>query len=258
MGDWAITTYWGDNHPPDLPAVWDPDCAARAARVGRLGDTGLWQFDVLQKYGWFTLDPDEDPYLFGMAATYNHLSVRTGGPLLAGWNYLLTRSEEPIPPGLLPTAIELWGEPAVLLDDGGDQRGGRALLCLPEPFRCADSFVTFDLADSQYDPTPEARFIEALALAAEPVMADWPRAPDTAWSRELGLGLWTAELGYLHTGTLRLYIDPELVPPSAADRSLSGADNELTDESTAGPWGPSLYFEFAPVPLPNVPWPFPP
>jgi hypothetical protein len=60
--------------------------------VGRVGNSGLWQLEVLQKYGRFVLDPKVRSILVGGGPGYRRQA--SAAPVAAGWNYAVSQRAE--------------------------------------------------------------------------------------------------------------------------------------------------------------------
>ncbi|MGY3682084.1 hypothetical protein [Streptomyces sp. TE33382] len=158
MGVWTISTLWGHGPRPTPRAVLSGDRGALAARVGWVGTGGLWQLDVLRKYGRFVLDhggrrPSGTKPAAGRSGTGCVTLSQTG------WNYLL--SERPETSGLLHAAADLLGHGRATVVVGG----GPPMLCLADVVPCNQPDMDWELSSSYEDPSAEARVIEALALA---------------------------------------------------------------------------------------------
>lgn len=241
MGDWAITTLWGHGPRPAPGSVLAGDSGLLAARVGWVGTGGLWQLDVLRKYG--RVAPVLEPRRRPAGRKKVPARPRTDTWARPGWNYVLP--ERPEASTLLRAAADLLGpDRAVVTDDGH-----RPVLCLSEAVPCDELDRDWDLGSSHRDPAPEARLIEALALAGAQTGAP-------ARSSYV-LGLRTDAYGCVQTGRLTLALDHSLVWCSGAERSVTGERNALHGEQVAGEYAHSAYFGRAgSVPAPTVPWPY--
>ena len=73
---------------------------------------------------------------------------------------------------------------------------------------------------------------------------------------ELVVGLHTHELGWVHTGTLRVFFDGWL-PDASVELAASGERSPLSEERRTGPYAASIDMKRPePVPLPALRWPF--
>ncbi|MFF3627047.1 hypothetical protein [Streptomyces sp. NPDC002164] len=212
-----------------------------AARVGWVGTGGLWQLDVLRKYG--RVAPALESRRRPAGTKPAPARPRTDTWARPGWNYVL--SERPEASALFRAAADLLGpDRGTVADDGH-----RPVLCLAEAVPCDELDTDWELGSSHRDPRPEARLIEALALAGART-----GAPTRS---SYVLGLRTDAYGCVHTGRLTLALDHSLMWCSGAERSVTGECNALHGEQVAGEYAHSAYFgRGRPVPVPAVPWPY--
>jgi hypothetical protein len=239
VADWAITTYWGVGWPPDLADDrFDVSHGVAGVRVGFAGD-GLWQLDVLRRYGAFVLDPARVPYLFGAAGCYDALWVAAEDVFRPAWNYLV--------PGDCAAAKMLGAVGAELADVGAvlvGGAGGEPMVCLPDPVIVSRALARFDASGSVDDPGLEARIARALAVAGGHPGEHRGEATFVA-------GLWTERFGYVGVANLRVEV---WAWDWTVTRLLSGERNVLRDgqvDSRGHQW---CWDE--PVDRPRVRWPF--
>jgi hypothetical protein len=82
VGDWAVATYWGTGARLKTFVVRGSD--QWAARTGSVAP-GLWQLDVVQKYGYEVPDFVDQPQVVGVVAAYDSVIEHGWGPLLPGF-----------------------------------------------------------------------------------------------------------------------------------------------------------------------------
>lgn len=234
MGDWAVTTHWSPTRP-QLPVARDFIDERWAARLGRVGQA-LWQLETVQKYGFYA-GPD-DPQVVGVQAGYDYLRAPSSGPFVAGWNYVL--GSEP-----------RWLEEAATLIEGARvlalaPSASRFLLALPNVQRCDRARAAWWMHESQLDPDPMVRVVEALGACRRGLEAS-----------QLVIGLHTHDFGYVHTGSLQFPSGRN--GTAAIELQLTGCFNPLSDDHVSGPYAGSIYTQRAPsVALPTLAWPFSP
>ncbi|MFE7044622.1 hypothetical protein ACFU9X_35930 [Streptomyces atratus] len=221
-------------------------------RLGQVGDRGLWQMDVLTKWG------DGRPRLrghsqvLGVLPAAGELVAQGEGPLAAGFNYLLEwpaaqhgAGSRRQPPGLLAAAAELLGADMAATVE----IEGHPMLCLSQTVPVPAPAVEWPLERLHRQPASTRALFEALALVAS----------HGQHSARFVIGLWTAEYGYLHTGHLSLDLWAYAYDCSGAIAvELTGIHQELRGENRSGPWAHSAYFEFIPAATPARPWPLSP
>ncbi|MFF9573392.1 hypothetical protein [Streptomyces sp. NPDC014685] len=246
-------TWWGTHPTPRLPARRhrdQDDCWA--VRLGQVGDRGLWQMDILNKWGDGYPRLREHSQVVGVLPAAGELFTQEEGPLVAGFNYLL---EWPAPqrtagrrrqsPGLLAAAADLLGVGTA----AAVETEGHAMLCLSHTVPVPAPMVEWPLDRLHRQPASARALFEALALAA----------PHGQHSARFLIGLWTAEYGYLHTGRLTLHLWSYAYDCSGAVVvELTGVHQELRGETRSGPWAHSAYFEFTPAVTPARAWPLSP
>ncbi len=240
MGDWAMTTYWGEGSRPRLGPVWFQRWGAEAARVGWVGSAGLWQTEVLMRYGTFPFHRLGHPWLLGVGPDASVEQYEA--PLRAGWNYVRSDDMADLP---------LFEAAAGQLDNARAVHDGvSVLLCLSDMLPCGkEGMVDWDVEHADVGFSSEASTVRALALAGA-----------RTWSarRSFVLGLWTPEFGYLHTGRLHLDLDAGGGggPLGYASRTLTGICNELSAVEVSGPYAHYVQFQRRTTPVPTVPFPY--
>jgi hypothetical protein len=187
------------------------------------------------------------PQVLGVVPAYGEIIQAGAGPLLPGFNYVLTRpsrppgapADGPAEPGrhLLDRAADLLGAGECAVLDAGSQ----AVLCLRRPVRLTSANPVWQLERDLGIPD----VIEALGLAMP-----------AATSRWLLVGLWTPEFGYLHTGELYLRIEAGRYRRGHAIAQLTGAYNDIAGRYAGRLHHQQARLEFSPVPVPGNRWPY--
>lgn len=243
VGDWALATYWGSGPLPKPPVIRDSD--RWAARVGWVLPD-LWQLDAVQKYGFAVPDFAGQSQVLGVVSAYDVLVELGDGPLLPGFNYVMTHLVRmppeavgaPAPPirPVLERAADLIGAGGSAVIDAGPH----PMLCLRRPVRLTGSAVSWQVSR---DPGVPAE-VEALALAL-------PRGGVLSCL----VGLWSPRFGYLHTGEISVDVAAYGYWRATVRVELTGEHNDVTGTIT-GPFMGSLFFQFSPAHRPGNPWPF--
>jgi hypothetical protein len=249
VGDWAIATYWGTGVQPK-PRVPSGEAGQWGARVGWVVPS-LWQLDVCQRYGYAVPDFAGPSQVLGVVPAYGQIIEAGAGPLLPGFNYVLTQpTRPPGEPGAGRAEPSLDEPGRHLLEKGADllgsgecavlDAGSRAVLCLRRPVRLTSANPSWQLERELGIPD----VIEALALAMP-----------AATSRWFVVGLWTPEFGYLHTGELCLRIEAGRYRRGHAFVELTGVYNDVAGRYMGWLHHQPARLEFSPVPAPGNRWP---
>ena len=246
MGDWATTTYWLEGrrphhpHAPNDGAEKDWGCS-RIAEVG--AGSGLWQVDILRRYGEYMWSLwNDEPYeghALGVAPVYSFLEETGSGLLYPGYNFLCPITYTGLrasfgatleDPRLLNEVAQLFGkeETAVIAAKQAPA------LCLRQPVVLSSSSIEWSLYESFQDQTRACRIVEALVA--------------TFGRSAFLIGIHTARYGVIYTGLI------DLRYPDEATVNLEGTYNQLHNEKVSGP----AQYGFGDMPLAPLTfdWPF--